>query len=113
MAVHREAPFPYAGTVVARGQAFVEFALVILLFLALVILVFEGGLLTANWFAIGNAAREGAQNGSLAVATDAQILETVNRTASVFTGGFGSITANTAQSGCAGTHAVCTCRHRV
>jgi Flp pilus assembly protein TadG len=97
----------------SRGQAFVEFALVMLLFLALVILVIEGGLLTANWFAVGNAAREGARAGSLAVATDPQILEAVNRTAGVFTGPFASVTANTAQSGCTDAHAVCICRHRV
>jgi Flp pilus assembly protein TadG len=96
-----------------RGQAFVEFAFVIVLFLALVILILEGGLLTANWLALGNAAREGAQAGSLAVATDPQVLEAANHAASVFTGSFGSVTANTAQSGCTATHAVCICRHRV
>jgi Flp pilus assembly protein TadG len=113
MAAHRAALLPNARAAGAGGKESVEGALVILLFLALMLLVFEGGLLTANWFALGNAAREGAHTGSLAVATDAQVLETVNRTASIFTGGFASVTANTAQSGCTGTDAVCTCRHRV
>ena len=98
---------------IERGQALAEFALVILLFLALAVLILEGGLLTANWFALGNAAREGARAGSLAVATDPQILEAVNRTATVFTGSFARATANTAQSGCTDAHAVCICRHEV
>jgi Flp pilus assembly protein TadG len=101
------------GTSGARGQALVELALALLLFLALAILVLAGGLLTANWFALGNAAREGARIGSLTDTTDPQVLEAVNRTASLFTGSFASVTTNTAQSDCTDAHAVCICRHRV
>src|SRR4051794_25105399 len=95
-----------------RGQAFVEFTLVILLFVTLALLVFEGGLLSANWFALGNAAREGARAGSRSGATDADVFDAVNRAASVFTGSFASVTAATASSGCTADHAVCVCRHR-
>jgi Flp pilus assembly protein TadG len=97
----------------ARGQALMDFALVVLLLLTLALLVFAGGLLAANWFALGNAAREGAHAGSLAIATDAAILDAVNRTASSFTGSFASVTANTAPDDCTGAHAVCVCRRRV
>src|SRR5215217_5422121 len=90
-----------------RGQAFVELALILLLFLTLALLVFEGGLLSANWFALGNAAREGARVGSRSSATDADILDAVNRAASVFTGSFASVTADTAPSGCTADHVVC------
>jgi Flp pilus assembly protein TadG len=93
------------------GQAIVEFALVIILFLALIVLIFEGALLAGNWFALGNAAREGARAGSITTATDSQILDAVNRTASVFTRSFASVTANTSESGCTGTHTLCVCRH--
>jgi Flp pilus assembly protein TadG len=90
----------------------VDFGLVLLLFLALALLVFEGGLLTANWFALGNAAREGARAASRAAATDADILDAVNRTASLFTGSFATMTADTSPTDCTGAHAVCVCRHR-
>lgn len=96
----------------APGQAMVEFALVSLLLIAVLILIFEGGLLTANWFALGNAAREGARAGSIATATDDLILDAVNRTATPFTGGYTGVTANTPQSACTTQHALCVCRHK-
>jgi Flp pilus assembly protein TadG len=95
----------------APAQAIVEFSLVIMLFLGLLIMIFQGGALAANWFALGNGAREGARAGSVTTATDPQILAAVNRTASTFTSSFGSVTANTTQSGCTAEHAVCVCRH--
>src|SRR5689334_12998359 len=82
----------------ALGQAMVEFAFVAMLFMALLTLIMEGGLMAASWFALGNAAREGARSGSISSATDPQILDAVNRTATTFSGSFSSVTANTTQS---------------
>src|SRR5690348_488586 len=100
MAARRRSQAPLPRARHGRGQAFVEFALVILLFLTLALLVFEVGLLSANWFALGNAAREGARAGSRSTATDADVLDAVNRAASLFTGSFASVTAETAPSAC-------------
>jgi Flp pilus assembly protein TadG len=95
----------------ASGQAMVEFALVVMLFLGLLIMIFQGAALAANWFALGNGAREGARAGSITTATDADVLAAVNRTAATFTSSFASATANTTQSGCTAQQAVCICRH--
>ncbi|HLH27234.1 MAG TPA: TadE/TadG family type IV pilus assembly protein [Chloroflexota bacterium] len=97
----------------ARGQAFAEFGLVLLLVLALGLLVFVGGWVTANWLAVAQAAREGARAGNRVAATDAAVLDAVNRSASTFTGTFAAVSAATPPDACTGEHAVCVCRHHV
>lgn len=53
----------------ARGQAMVEFALTITLFLGILVSIFEGARLVASYIALGNAAREGARAGLYVVSS--------------------------------------------
>lgn len=53
----------------ARGQALVEFALTALLFLGIILAIFEGARLVGSYVALGNAAREGARAGLYAVSS--------------------------------------------
>ena len=48
----------------SRGQAMVEFSLVIMLFLGMAMGVFEGARLVLGYFALGQAAGEGARAGA-------------------------------------------------
>ncbi len=65
----------------ASGQAMVEFAIVIMLFLGMVVGVLEGARLVASYFVIGNAARDGARAGLYITATDADIQAKANQAA--------------------------------
>ncbi len=111
IAARRRARAAHEGTAGAGGQGFADFALLVLLVLALALLVFAGGVLTANWLALGSAAREAASAGAAAGATDADVLDAVNRSASLFTGTYATVTPNTPPSACTAAEAVCVCRH--
>ncbi|HEY7060340.1 MAG TPA: TadE/TadG family type IV pilus assembly protein [Chloroflexota bacterium] len=95
----------------AAGQALVDLALLGLLLVAMAALIFGGGLLAANWFALHNAAREGARGASRAGITDEQLLAALNRNTALFTGGFTSVVNYTPPADCTASHAVCVCRH--
>jgi Flp pilus assembly protein TadG len=65
----------------ARGQAMVEFAIVVLLLLGMMVGILEGARLAAAYFVVGNAAREGARAGVFASASDTTIQTKINDTA--------------------------------
>jgi Flp pilus assembly protein TadG len=52
------------------GQAALEFSLVVLVFLGLLMAIFEGARLAASYFALANAAREGTSAGQFIGVTD-------------------------------------------
>jgi Flp pilus assembly protein TadG len=52
------------------GQAALEFSLVVLIFLGLLMAIFEGARLAASYFALANAAREGTHAGRFIAVTD-------------------------------------------
>jgi Flp pilus assembly protein TadG len=65
----------------SRGQAMVEFAIVVILMLGMMIGVLEGSRLVAAYFVVGNAAREGARAGVFTGVTNTQIETKINDTA--------------------------------
>ena len=58
----------------------VEFALVIILFLGVLMAIWEGARLVTSYFALANAAREGARAGIYTTASDATIQDKVRQT---------------------------------
>lgn len=61
------APIPRARG--QRGQAMVEFAVALLFFVGMLLAIFEGARLVATFFAVANAAADGARAGAFAPTT--------------------------------------------
>jgi Flp pilus assembly protein TadG len=96
----------------SRGQAMVEFALVFILFLGTVMAIIEGGRLMFSYFALANAAAEGARIGSVAGTPDTAIQAAVNQTLKYATGSdLTNVSGTTAPSSCTAANTICICRH--
>lgn len=111
----------------AGGQALVEFALVIPMFLMLVMAVFEGARLAATHVAVGSAARDGARAGIYAATSDYEastygtystsnldlaITNAVNASAARFTGPFIGDPKLVERKACTQGHQLCVCRRQ-
>jgi Flp pilus assembly protein TadG len=90
----------------ARGQATVEFALVAVLLFGAMVMVIEGARLTMSYFAVGNAAAEGARAGQYTTATDASIQAAARRTLEPWI----QVPNLDASGACSGDNVVCICR---
>jgi Flp pilus assembly protein TadG len=91
-----------------QGQAAVEFALVVLLFVGMVLAVIEGARLGVMYFTVGNAARDGARAGAFVGATNPTVVARVNQASGAFLGDYASaVGASTCPA-----NSVCVCRHQ-
>jgi len=88
------------------GQAMVEFAFVVVLFLGTIVAVFEGARLVATYFALANAAAEGARAGQYVTAGDASVQAAAQRTLQPWI----TITNVSTASTCSDNDVICICR---
>lgn len=109
--LRRVPPTPGTPGLRSTGQAMVEFAFVIVIFLGTLMLIFEGGRMVVNYFVLNNAASEGARTGRYLGTANDTIMNKVNAVAGNIVGSYPTAQVFTASySGCSVTHGICVCR---
>ncbi|HEY7067494.1 MAG TPA: TadE family protein [Chloroflexota bacterium] len=99
-------PSQWRARVRASGQATVEFAFVAVLLFGAMMLVIEGARMTMSYFAVGNAAAEGARAGEYTTATDSSIQTAARRALEPWV----QVPNLDASGSCSGSNVVCICR---
>ena len=97
----------------SRGQTLVEFAFVFILFIGLMVAVIGSTRLVLAYFALSNAAAEGARVGAVQNTANSVVAAKVQETTGMAVG-ISFTVPNTALSAgtCSQTNAICICRHR-